>query len=78
MGALVLAKFQFPVYVFGYCLMMVFLGFHLQHGFQSAFQSLGLNHSKYTPFIKYVSTIVAFVLALGYMAIPLVIHFGNY
>lgn len=35
-----------------YCLAMVSLAYHLLHGFQSTFQSLGLNHSKYTPFIK--------------------------
>ena len=75
LGALVLQKFQFPVYVFGYILMMVFLGFHLHHGFQSAFQSLGLNHSKYIAFIKGLSTIVSIVLALGFIIIPLVIYF---
>ncbi len=78
MGALVLAKFQFPVYVFGYSLMMMFLGFHLHHGFQSAFQTLGLSHSKYTPFIKYLSTFVSIVLAAGYISIPVLIYFGNY
>lgn len=78
LGALVIAKFQFPLYVFGYILMMIFLGFHLQHGFQSAFQSLGLNHSKYTPMINMLSTLVAVVLSLGFIAIPLVIYFGNY
>ena len=75
LGALVIEKFQLPVYVFGYILMMVFLGFHLHHGFQSAFQSLGLNHSKYISFIKGLSTIVSVVLALGFIIIPLVIYF---
>jgi succinate dehydrogenase / fumarate reductase cytochrome b subunit len=78
MGALVLAKFQFPMYVIGYSIMMIFLGFHLHHGFQSAFQSLGLNHSKYTPIIKRLSFFVSVILALGYIAIPVVIYFGNY
>ena len=78
LGALIIAKFQMPLYVFGYILAFVFLGFHLQHGFQSAFQSLGLNHSKYTPFIKILSTIISIVLALGYICIPLAIYLGNY
>ena len=78
LAALVIAKFQIPLYVFGYILAFVFLGFHLQHGFQSAFQSLGLNHSKYTPFIKILSTIISIVLALGYICIPLAIYLGNY
>jgi len=78
LGALVIEKFQFPFYTWGYVVMMVFLGFHLHHGFESAFQSLGLTHSKYTPFIKKLSTLVAVVLSLGFIIIPLVIYFGNY
>jgi len=78
MAALVLAKFQYPSFVYGYIIAMAILGFHLHHGFQSAFQSLGLNHSKYTPFIKQLSTIVSIVLAAGFIIIPLVIYFGNY
>ena len=78
LAALVLAKFQVPMYVFGYVLMMIFLGFHLHHGFQSAFQTLGLNHPIYTPFIEKLSLVVSVVLALGFIAVPLVIYFGNY
>jgi succinate dehydrogenase / fumarate reductase cytochrome b subunit len=78
LAALVIEKFQIPLYVFGYILALLFLGFHLHHGFQSAFQSLGVNHEKYTPFIKLLSTIIAIVLVVGYITIPLVIYFGNY
>jgi len=78
MGALIIQKFQIPQYVFGYIIMMIFIGFHLHHGFQSAFQSLGLNHSKYTTFIKGLSMAIAIVLAMGFILIPLVIYFGNY
>ena len=39
-------------YVALYVVCMIFLAFHLSHGFQSAFQTLGLNHKKYTPAIK--------------------------
>ena len=78
MAALVLAKFQLPVYVIGYIILFIILGFHLHHGFQSAFQSLGLNSNTYTPFIKLLSTIFSIVLALGFISIPLAIYFGNY
>lgn len=78
LGALVIEKFRLPFYTFGYIVMMIFLGFHLHHGFESAFQSLGLNHSKYTPFIKMLSTVVAIVLSVGFIIIPLAIYFGNY
>jgi succinate dehydrogenase / fumarate reductase cytochrome b subunit len=35
-----------------YVISMIVLAYHLLHGFQSAFQSLGFNHPKYTPLIK--------------------------
>lgn len=54
-----------------YVVLMIFLGFHLHHAFQSAFQTLGLNHSKYTPFIKAVSTIYSIVVPFGFASIPL-------
>lgn len=59
-----------------YSLAMVSLAYHLLHGFQSAFQSLGLNHKKYNSLIKCIgigfSIIVPFIFAL----MPLSIYFG--
>ena len=46
----VLATFGQPAFVIFYVLCMVVIGFHLWHGFASAFQSLGLRHKKYSPF----------------------------
>src|SRR5690606_4612567 len=42
-------KFVNPIRVGIYVLAFVFLSLHLLHGFQSAFQSVGFNHRKYTP-----------------------------
>lgn len=47
------------------------LGYHVLHGFQSAFQSLGLNHPKYTPFIKFVSLIFAIIVGFGFASFPI-------
>lgn len=58
-------------YAILYVVLMCFLGFHLHHAFQSAFQTLGLNHTKYTPFIKAVSTVYAILVPLGFASIPL-------
>jgi len=78
MAALVLARFKLIEYVIGYIIAFIILGFHLHHGFQSAFQSLGLNHFKYTPIISKVSTLISIILPLGFIIIPLAIYFGNY
>jgi len=58
-------------YAILYIVLMVFLGFHLNHGFQSAFQSLGLNHSKYTPIVKGIGTVYSVLVPLGFASIPL-------
>lgn len=58
-----------------YVLSMVVLSFHLLHGFSSAFQSLGLNHSKYNPGIKAFGKGFAIVVPLLFAIIPLYIHF---
>ena len=75
MGLLVVNLFKSTGYVIFYVVMLLFLGFHLDHAFQSAFQSLGLNHPKYTPFIKGFGHFFAIVLTAGYIIIPLVIYF---
>jgi len=75
MGILVFEKFKMIGYVIFYVVALVILGFHLDHAFQSAFQSLGLNHKKYTPVIKWLSHFVAIVLAVGYISIPVCIYF---
>ena len=64
-----------------YCLIyvgfMVLLAFHLIHGFQSAFQSLGWNHPAYTPIIKWVGYIYSIVIPAGFSVIPLYFLFGG-
>lgn len=76
MASLVVQMFQNPAIVIFYVIALIILAFHLHHGFQSAFQSMGWNHSKYTPFIKLLSLFVAIILPLGFIAIPLSIFFN--
>jgi len=68
--SMAVVKFKNPWYSGIYLASFVFLGFHLKHAFQSAFQSLGLNHDKYTPAIKVIGTIYAIVISLGFASIP--------
>jgi succinate dehydrogenase / fumarate reductase cytochrome b subunit len=58
-----------------YVLAMFTLAFHLLHGFQSAFQSLGLNNPKYTPAIKKFGAVFAIIVPLLFAIIPVYIHF---
>lgn len=67
-------KFHNPIRVGIYLLSFVFLALHLMHGFQSAFQSVGFNHRKYTPVIKKLSNVYAVVVPLGFVFVA-VYHF---
>jgi succinate dehydrogenase / fumarate reductase cytochrome b subunit len=75
LGSLVIQKFQIPGLVILYIAFFIFLGFHLLHGFQSAFQTLGLNHQSYTPFIKILGIVYSAIVYTGFTAIPIVIYF---
>ena len=63
--------FSVTGYAVLYIILFIILGFHLNHAFQAAFQTLGLNHSKYTPVIKALGTIYSIVVPLGFIIIPL-------
>jgi len=67
--------FTNPVYTIIYIICFLFLGFHLNHAFQSAFQTLGINHPTYTPFIKIISTVYALIVTVGFSIIPIYFYF---
>ena len=75
MAGLVKSLFQNGGYVTFYVVLFVLMGFHLDHAFQSAFQTLGLNHKTYWGFIKGLSRVYAIVVSLGFIIIPLFIYF---
>jgi succinate dehydrogenase / fumarate reductase, cytochrome b subunit len=58
-------------YVVLYVVSMMVLAFHLWHGFASAFQTLGLNHAKYNPIIKFVGQAFAIVVPALFALIPI-------
>lgn len=71
----VIEAFHRPVYVGIYVIAMIILAIHLWHGFQSAFQTLGLNHPKYTPIIKFVGKVYAIIIPSLFALIPLYVYF---
>ena len=73
---LVVNLFTNPYYTAVYVIAFIVLGVHLNHGFKSAFQSMGANHKKYNPLIKIVSTAYSIVIALGFSTIA-IFHFIN-
>ncbi|MFD3000487.1 succinate dehydrogenase cytochrome b subunit [Pontibacter toksunensis] len=71
----VVESFQIWWYVAIYVVAMVALAYHLIHGFQSAFQTLGLDHKKYTPFIQKFGYAFSILVCLGFAIIPLYFFF---
>lgn len=73
---MVVAKFSNVAFVAVYVVAFVFLSLHLLHGFQSAFQSVGFRHNRYTPVIKKLGNLYAVIIPLGYAIIALY-HYAN-
>jgi succinate dehydrogenase / fumarate reductase cytochrome b subunit len=63
--------FANPLYAGFYVLAMIGLGLHLSHGAQSSFQTLGLNHPRYTPIIRKLGMAFALVIALAFASMPI-------
>ncbi|WP_144603801.1 succinate dehydrogenase cytochrome b subunit [Algoriphagus algorifonticola] len=75
--SIVTFAFQNELLVAGYVIAMGFLGFHLSHGFASAFQTLGLSHKKYSPAIETVGKIYCVVVPALFASMPLYIYFTS-
>jgi succinate dehydrogenase / fumarate reductase cytochrome b subunit len=72
----VVAGFQQPAASLFYLIAMVLLGFHLQHGVWSMFQSLGVAHPRYTLWLQRVALGFAAVVVLGNCSIPIAVLTG--
>lgn len=68
-------KFTNPLRVGAYVIAFILLALHLLHGFQSAFQSLGLN--RYAKGVKTLGNIYAIVIPSGFIIIALFHYFSQ-
>lgn len=68
---LVMGVYANPIFVVIYVVSMIVIGFHLFHGFESAFQTLGLNHKKWTPLVKLVGRTYSIIVPLLFAIIPI-------
>ena len=70
--------FRSPLTVTFYVLSMLVVGSHLWHGGSSTFQSLGLDHPRWTPRILAVTKLLAAIIAGGFIVIVLWVHLGQF
>jgi len=73
---MVVLGFQDVLITVTYVISMLLLGFHLFHAIASMFQTLGVNHPRYTPMIETGSAVLAGVIVLGFLSIPFGVLFG--
>lgn len=64
------------IWVIFYVISMLVIGFHLSHGFQSAFKTLGLNHKKYSPFLSSLGLAYSVLITVAFALIPILIFAG--
>ena len=69
-------KFHNPIRVGVYVVSFILLMMHLLHGFQSAFQSIGLRHPKYLNSIQVAGKAYSIIIPLGFIFIALY-HYIN-
>jgi len=74
----VVSVFQIWYYSLLYVIAMLALGYHLWHGFQSAFQTLGIRHQKYTPVIKGVGIVYTLAITIGFISMPVYFYFQQF
>jgi len=73
--ARVASSFSNLIYVIFYVIAMGAVSFHLVHGFQSAFRTLGWVHKKYTPIVYFIGTwLFAVIIPIGFAAMPIVYY----
>jgi len=70
-----LLLFSSPWYSLFYIVSFIFLGIHLNHAIQSAFQTLGWNHSKYTDAVKIIGSAYSVLIAAGFSLVPIYLYF---
>lgn len=68
--------FRNPAVSASYVIAMALLAVHLSHGFQSLWQSLGLNHPVWAPLLKRASFWLAVAVFVGNSSMPLAVLLG--
>ena len=68
---LVVTTFHSVPYVVGYVAAVSILGLHVGHGVQSAFRTLGIDHPRFNPLIRWGSCLFGVYIAVGYASLPI-------
>ena len=75
--AIIQESFANPFISIFYIIAMLVLGSHLNHAFQSAFQTFGWESKIFTPIVKKISTIIAVLMTIGFASIPVFFYLAS-
>jgi succinate dehydrogenase / fumarate reductase, cytochrome b subunit len=71
-----IATFRVLPISIAYIVTMILLGFHLNHGVWSMFQSLGVSNPRYSAGLKRFANIFSILVVLGFISIPIAVMAG--
>ena len=72
---LMVAVFHNPLVVILYVVACISLAYHLMHGFQSAFRTLGVSNTKYTKLVGGLGTAYAIIIPFVFALMPIAVYF---
>jgi succinate dehydrogenase / fumarate reductase cytochrome b subunit len=76
MFALMQYTFESPLVVIVYVLACVSLAYHLLHGFQSAFRTMGVSNKKWLGLVESIGYGYSIIVPLLFALMPVAMHFG--
>tara|TARA_A100000164_G_C21837991_1_gene738674 strand:+ start:348 stop:1019 length:672 start_codon:yes stop_codon:yes gene_type:complete len=71
------SAFKESWYTIFYIISMIVLGFHLKHGIESGFQTIGLKNKKFAKLIKLGSLTLSIFISFSFASIPIIIYFRS-
>jgi len=72
----IIAVFQSPVVVILYVLGCISLAYHLMHGFESAFRTLGVHNNRYLIMLRMLGRAFSIIVGLGFALMPITVYLG--
>lgn len=74
--AKMLDVFQNPIVVILYVLGCISLAYHLMHGFESAFRTIGVHNNRYLTILRYGGRGFSIVVSLAFALMPISMYLG--
>lgn len=68
--------FSNPIVVVLYVLGCISLAYHLMHGFESAFRTIGVHNNRYLKMLRYTGRGFAIIVCLAFAMMPISMYFG--